>query len=400
MPTRRGWALVASAAVLAAAAAAVGIQELFPVACAALVVLGGAVAWVRVRPWEVEVARRVHPSRVPAGGSARVDLAIRNRHGRRSPVLVLRDRFDRPDLMAEVYLAPLDPWEATWATYGLEALSRGVYQLGPLEVTLSDPLGLARRTRLVGAAHKVVVHPLVERIPSLGVAAGADRESSGGSAVVGVRGEEFYAVREYRTGDDLRNVHWASTAHHDELMIRQEETVWEGRLTLFGDLRAEVHDPSSFEVVLTALASLADCGLDGGNRVRLVTTAGTDSGFGVGTAHRGKILDALAAASAEARAGVPRPFTGGGSVVAVTTDAATRSDLPLLGHSNGSRAFTAVVVERSATAALSDGAAGGASGLGALAGGEPSKAGVRLVRVPAGVRFASAWEQAAGARRL
>ncbi len=55
---------------------------------------------------------------------------------------------------------------------------------------------------------------------------------------LGRGGEDFYALRHYVVGDDLRRVHWPSTARHDELMVRQDELPWQGRATVLVDVRA------------------------------------------------------------------------------------------------------------------------------------------------------------------
>ena len=54
-------------------------------------------------------------------------------------------------------------------------------------------------------------------------------------------GEDFYALRPYVVGDDLRRVHWPSTARHDELMVRQDELPWQGRATVLLDVRRGAH---------------------------------------------------------------------------------------------------------------------------------------------------------------
>ena len=48
-------------------------------------------------------------------------------------------------------------------------------------------------------------------------------------------------MREYRRGDDLRRVHWRSSAHAGELMVRREEQPWQSRATLFVDNRKVAH---------------------------------------------------------------------------------------------------------------------------------------------------------------
>jgi hypothetical protein len=91
-------------------------------------------------------------------------------------------------------------------------------------------------------------------------------------------------VREYRLGDDLRRVHWRSTAHSGELMVRREEQPWQARCTLLVDNRARAHRGrgagSSLEAAVRAGASIALHLAGGGYQVRLVSAAGEELGHG------------------------------------------------------------------------------------------------------------------------
>ena len=111
---------------------------------------------------------------------------------------------------------------------------------------------------------------------------------------LGRGGEDFYALRAYVVGDDLRRVHWPATARHDELMVRQDELPWQGRTTVVIDDRAGVHTAESFERMISAAASILVAGTRRQDLVRLVTASGSDSGFGAGHAHVEGLLEALA----------------------------------------------------------------------------------------------------------
>src|SRR5205085_5689741 len=114
------------------------------------------------------------------------------------------------------------------------------------------------------------------------------------AAAVGLTGEDFYALRAYQQGDDLRRVHWPSTARRDEIMIRQNEVPWQGRATIVLDIRARLHTDGSLEAAVSAAASVITACWQHGSVVRLVTTDGVDSGFGSGTGHLEVILARLA----------------------------------------------------------------------------------------------------------
>jgi len=91
--------------------------------------------------------------------------------------------------------------------------------------------------------------------------------------------------RAYRDGDELRRVHWRSTARYGELMVRREEQQWRNRVLLLLDTRRSAHvgsgATSSFEFAVSAAASigahLAREGLDG----QLITDTGALSTSGI-----------------------------------------------------------------------------------------------------------------------
>jgi uncharacterized protein (DUF58 family) len=92
-------------------------------------------------------------------------------------------------------------------------------------------------------------------------------------------GDEFHSLRPYVIGDDLRRVHWPSTARRDELTVRQDERHQQGRTTVLLDVRRAVHTDESFERAVSAAASLLVAAVRRGDEVRLVATDRTDSGL-------------------------------------------------------------------------------------------------------------------------
>jgi uncharacterized protein (DUF58 family) len=144
-----------------------------------------------------------------------------------------------------------------------------------------------------------MVHPRIEKL-SLPHDQGEKRsvQSSALRHLSGVSGEEFYTLREYEHGDDLRKVHWASTAKRGRYMIRQEETPWHTRATIVIDDRRWAHDrfgdSSSFERAVEAAASVLSLYQGAGYGFRLVGvhSAVLSSGRGVGQMHQS--LDHLA----------------------------------------------------------------------------------------------------------
>jgi uncharacterized protein (DUF58 family) len=354
--TRRGLMLLLGAGLLLMGGRLLGIVELYMLSGAAFALVLGAVAFVRLARFDLEATRELRPARVHAGGASRVELTVRNNGRRRSPVLSARDPFDGGRRWARFLVAPLAPDEAARAAYRLPTDRRGIYDLGPLQLQLEDPFGLAGRARPGAPATQLTVYPRVDTIPPLPMTrgndphAGADHPTALASA-----GEDFYALREYEMGDDLRRVHWKATARLDELMIRQDEMPWQGRVTVLVDLRRAVHTPASLELALSAAASVVSACWRHRSLVRLVATDGIDSGFAGGHAHVEAILEHLAGASAgrEDNLGAIlaslRREGNGGALTVVTTAAAADTDLNRIARLRSRfGAVTVVLFERSA----------------------------------------------------
>jgi len=297
MLTRAGWSTGAGAVGLAVFGRIFGILELYLLAAAAggLVVLS-LFAVYTLRP-RLGVERTLHPPRVHAGGASRVDLQLTNEGRRRTPVLGLRDSVSGTR-GANLMLSPLRQRDTVRAAYQLPTDRRGVLHIGPLDIEVGDPFGLVRRRSRAAGRADLVVYPRVERLVPLPMTSGVDPQRGADNPhALGRSGEDFYAIRDYVVGDDLRRVHWPSTARHDELMIRQDELPRFGSTTVLIDTRRSAHTPESFELVISAAASILSASQDRGDRIRLVTTDGFDSDEGSGAVHLDTILHRLALAT-------------------------------------------------------------------------------------------------------
>lgn len=334
MLTRRGWILLAVSVSMSLSGRLVGVVELFMLATASAVFPLGAALYVRLTRFELDAWREVRPARVHAGGSSRVELAVRNNGSRRSPVLGVFDPFDNGRRWARFLVAPLEPGELTRAAYRLPTERRGVYDLGPLEIRLTDPFGLATVSAEGASTTRLTVFPPVVPLAPLPQTRGHDPHA-GADAPSGVlhQGDEFYALREYETGDDLRRVHWPSSARRDELMIRQDEMPWERRSTVVLDARANVHSSASLDGAVSAAASILLACAGRQSLIRMVTTAGVDSGFSAGHQATDAMLEHLAEIGPSRGTGLGptlqslRRSSTSGALVVITTAGASDADL-------------------------------------------------------------------------
>lgn len=335
MLTREGWLVTIGAGALIIIGRLLGTFELYllgaGVAALVLVCLIG-VGLTRLR---LGVGRTIIPARVHAGTPARVELRIANHANRRTPVLRLRDSVTGTR-GANLMLSPLAPGEATRAAYQLPTERRGVLQVGPLDVITADPFGLAQaRTAALGTS-QLLVFPRIDKVAPIAIAAGHDPQATARHPnAVGRVGDDFYALRPYVVGDDLRKVHWPSTARTDELVVRQHELPWQERTTVLLDVRSYSHTAASFELAVSAAASILAACTQRGDQVRLYTSDRVDSNFGGGRAHLDALLNHLAVVGLDQAASIQASFdslsrSGGGGSLVLVVAALSSNDLTRL----------------------------------------------------------------------
>ena len=155
---------------------------------------------------------------------------------------------------------------------------RGHYRLGPITVESHDPFGLLSQSRTFPVHQEVIVYPRPLPIPELVVGGGGARRQTE-IHPMGRAGEsaDFHGIRPYVHGDDLRRVHWKSTAHTGKLAIKEFEYQSSGAVEVILDLQQGVHigdgEFSTLEAAITLAASVLNHVVRTGNQVGLLTTS-------------------------------------------------------------------------------------------------------------------------------
>ncbi len=185
--------------------------------------------------------------------------------------------------------------------YSLRCQRRGAYSVGPLVAVTADPLGLARRERVIAPAFELLVYPRVEVV--------SDRPLTRQFEDPPIRppvskpwpsGLEFYGMREYRPGDDLRRIVWRATARTGRVMVREAEQGITDHITIVLDTDRGSHSrdaggtSESFEAGISAAASLAVRHLRDGYEVRCETNGGPLTRPLRGAGSQIMLLDSLA----------------------------------------------------------------------------------------------------------
>ncbi|HEX4705676.1 MAG TPA: DUF58 domain-containing protein [Pseudonocardiaceae bacterium] len=240
--TTRGRCLLAAGIAAALCSAVLNERDLLRVAVFVVVLpllSAGLAASARVG---LSARRHLLPARVPAGDDSDVVLEV-HAHGRvPAGGLLLEDGVPytlggRPRFVVE----RLRRRGTARLGYRVHPTMRGVHQLGPLRARITDPFGLAEFERELAGQSRVVVVPRTVALAGLPGGSGTGVGDDGSVRLRSGQGEDDAVVRQYRQGDDLRRVHWRSTARRDELMVRVEERPWRGGTTVLLDRRAPAH---------------------------------------------------------------------------------------------------------------------------------------------------------------
>lgn len=318
MLTRRGTRALGFAALLALAGRVLGVPELFGLAAAVAAVVLAALARVRWARGGVSVSARAIPPIVTAGEPAIIEVEISESglSGPPSQPIHLVPRSDRgtSDGPQRVLVPRLAPGERGRVSWHIPTGRRGIVDAGAYEAGIADPLGLALRQLGVSRSARCTVLPAVEVLPSvvpLGVG-WTGSESTRSAAERLVSGSSL--LRRYVDGDDLRRVHWRTTARIGELMVREggdRDAPSSVAITVVLDAGTISTPVDSRERAIEAAASVLSAAVGGagdgtGGAFRLLATTGLDTGPERGSDGLQAALLLLAALAPVADTGVDR----------------------------------------------------------------------------------------------
>jgi len=205
----------------------------------------------------VEVA--AEPRRVSVGEAVTGELVVTN--AARGPLLPLVLDLPVGAGMLRFTLPLLSPGATARELFVVPTSRRGVIDLGPATSRRGDPLGLMRTDRAWTEVSEVFVHPRIVPLEPLGAGLLRDLEGTT-SEDISQSDLAFHALREYVPGDDLRHVHWRSSAKAGQLLIRQFLDTRRSHLALVVDSAVSAYpDPEHYETAISAAASMLTRGL-------------------------------------------------------------------------------------------------------------------------------------------
>ncbi|MCY3849485.1 MAG: DUF58 domain-containing protein [Acidimicrobiaceae bacterium] len=325
MPTRTGWWVLIVSTVLGIFGRLVGGIEFLIPATAGIAAVALALLLRRLLPSGLTVKKRLSPQQLQAGDSARVDIELHNRRSRRTPLLNAHDAV-RGTRGFSVNVAPIEAGGVARASYRLTAANRGRHDVGPVTIHDSDALGLVKRKHRIPSLLKLVVYPRIEDIPPFPVPPTGDSMlGRKHQQSLGLSDEDFDGLRPYTPGDDLRRVHWLSSARQDELQVRQPRPPRHGLLSVVIDTRPPGDVAGALDVTTSVAGSIAAAVLASGDDALVETTDGRSSRR-AGSSQLDSLLEflaLLAGGSPRVQPGIP---SSGGAVIAVSADPVLAAD--------------------------------------------------------------------------
>jgi uncharacterized protein (DUF58 family) len=283
--------LLISVPVLLALGFLLGYPAVVALAVAPILLIAVALFMVGRRPGG-NLRRAVEPSQLTRGETATALITSINNRVTPTGVVEALDRIAGQPV--DILIPPVAPRRQLTVSYRFVPLKRGELHLGPVTLERRDPWGLFVRRANASAEMTVLVHPKV--LPVEVSLAGNRIGQEGGTADRDVMGSnQFSTLREYVIGDELRQIHWRSSARVGKLMVKQlvDNPLPRALIVLDNDIRS-YRNAADFEEAVDAAASIGSAIVRAGLPVALRST-GEDIGVEIlRVEDLTRMLDALA----------------------------------------------------------------------------------------------------------
>lgn len=234
-------------------------RELAVLATACLLLLLLALPFLLGRT-TVAVALELEPDRIQAGESVAAGVLVRNQAGSR----LLPTTLEVPvgSAVHRYGIASLGAGEVHEESFTIRTERRGVIRVGPASTRRGDPIGIFSRDQVWTPVRELLVRPPMLPLESLGSGLLRDLEGVATDAV-SQSDLAFHALREYVPGDDLRHIHWRSSAKvlaasgENSLLVRQYLDTRRSHATVVVDDHPDAWgDPADFETAMSVAASV------------------------------------------------------------------------------------------------------------------------------------------------
>jgi uncharacterized protein (DUF58 family) len=325
--TRLGWCVVVAGVVLLVAGWAAGLTAVAALGAAAVAATALAATAV-IEPPRLDVERRASPREVDRGQPAEISLDFRGTARRARPFNVLEDVGGERRVAA---MPALPAGRASTLTYALDTSRRGLVTTGPLVLRRTDPLGLIVAERKVGGTAVVAVRP--RRFPLRMLPSGRMRDLEGPTREQSAGTATFHQLREYVPGDDLRHIHWRTSARTGTLVVKELVDTTRPEIVVIVDNRRKAVAEADFDHVVEVAASLLQAAEQDGFPTQLLFADGSNDPTvdGLPAAHLER-LTVVARSDADSLVELADALRARGRSLVVVTGELDAVDLQLVGR--------------------------------------------------------------------
>ena len=257
------------------AAWAFGSQALYAPAVGLVLASLAALVWTRLLARPLRLHRSVDRERPVEGDDVVVRVELEADGGVLPGSVILHDPAG--GLGERDVPVPRDGRRLRTA-YRVSRVPRGRYRFTDAEVAIEDPFGLARRDQPLPDTGTLLVYPRLTRLAALFSERGLRSHGAGRVLLRRPAGFELHSVREYQSGESLRRVHWPSTAHRQQLMVKELEDTPRDEVVVVldaqGGFDAGERPDSSFDAQVRAAGSILWTHAQRARNARLVVTSG------------------------------------------------------------------------------------------------------------------------------
>ena len=255
--------------------------------------------YLNIRKIEISIDRRNHLLSV--GEQIDKRISVRNLSVIPKTLILATDITTIPEYTSSFALGLPTKGYRSWRSTDY-ARQRGVFEMGPIEISTTDLLGIYRATTQHGEIDKIMVYPKIHDLRNFHIGTSQITNEGTSRKKSNILSPHASSVREYAYGDSLSRVHWKTTARTNRLMSKEFDVGSSNEVVILNDLDKSVQcgrlDDSTDELSISVTASLTKSYTDSHTPVGFLSH-GNDRYYitpGIGSYHFDRTMQTLAVA--------------------------------------------------------------------------------------------------------
>ena len=300
-PTPRFYLIMVLLIITVITALATGFELFFRLAYIIIIVslVSLISVYLNIRKIEVSIDRRNHLLSV--GEQIDKRISIRNLSVIPKTLILATDITTIPEYTSSFALGLTAKGYRSWRSTDY-ARQRGVFEMGPIEISTTDLLGIYKASTRHGEIDKIMVYPKIHDLRNLHIGTSQITNEGTSRKKSNILSPHASSVREYAYGDSLSRVHWKTTARANRLMSKEFDVGSSNEVVILNDLDKSVQcgrlDDSTDELSISVTASLTKSYTDSHTPVGFLSH-GNDRYYitpGIGSSHFDRTMQTLAVA--------------------------------------------------------------------------------------------------------